>query len=193
MKWLNRILKEENGQDVVEFAMVLPLFLLLIMGIIDFGWMFFNYISVANSARNAARIACVEYVDVAIDKVSAQGGGFAKVSANGKVYTYDLLDVTEGAANALTNEEADIVKTVKNTLPGSVDNVAIKVDYTYDDSEDAERNGFAVEKRSNGDVTVTVTGRMRVLTPVLGVTADHMMKDIESDATFKVEKQFNSD
>ena len=33
-------LKREKGQSIVEFALVLPLILLIVCGIIDFGWLF---------------------------------------------------------------------------------------------------------------------------------------------------------
>ena len=35
--------KRENGQSAVEFALVLPILLLIVCGILDFGWLFYNY------------------------------------------------------------------------------------------------------------------------------------------------------
>jgi Flp pilus assembly protein TadG len=48
-----------RGQALVEFALVLPLLLLLVFGIIDAGRLIYTYNTVANSARNAARVAIV--------------------------------------------------------------------------------------------------------------------------------------
>jgi Flp pilus assembly protein TadG len=45
----------EAGQDLVEYALVLPLFLLLTISIFEFGILFFQYGTVANAAREAAR------------------------------------------------------------------------------------------------------------------------------------------
>lgn len=42
---------------MVEFALVLPVFLLLVAGIIDFGFMFYSRMSVINAAREGARAA----------------------------------------------------------------------------------------------------------------------------------------
>lgn len=42
---------------MVEFALVLPLLLLVVLGIIDFGFMFQRYEVVTNAAREGARVA----------------------------------------------------------------------------------------------------------------------------------------
>jgi Flp pilus assembly protein TadG len=46
----------ERGQAVIEFALTLPLLLLTVMGIFDFGLMFQKYEAVTNAAREGARI-----------------------------------------------------------------------------------------------------------------------------------------
>jgi Flp pilus assembly protein TadG len=43
------------AQSIVEFALVIPLFLLLVLALIDFGRMLFTYVSVANGSRELAR------------------------------------------------------------------------------------------------------------------------------------------
>jgi Flp pilus assembly protein TadG len=48
-----------RGQALVEFALVLPVFLLIVFGIIDAGRLIFTYNTVSNAARNAARVAIV--------------------------------------------------------------------------------------------------------------------------------------
>ena len=59
--------KAEDGQSMLEFVLVLPVFMLLLALVLDFGWLFYTQLGVENSARNAARIACVEYTRVAYD------------------------------------------------------------------------------------------------------------------------------
>src|SRR5512139_653353 len=44
-----------RGQSMVEFALALPLLLLLIFGIIEVGRMVFTYSSVVNASREAVR------------------------------------------------------------------------------------------------------------------------------------------
>jgi len=54
-----RIRSRGRGQSLVEFAVILPIFLLLVMGIVDFGWGLKSWISVTNAAREAARYGAV--------------------------------------------------------------------------------------------------------------------------------------
>jgi Flp pilus assembly protein TadG len=55
-KHLNRILHgRAKAQGMVEFALVIPLFLLVLVGVIEFGFFFFIYSSVNSAAREAAR------------------------------------------------------------------------------------------------------------------------------------------
>lgn len=174
-KKANRLKSKENGQAIIEFALVLPIFLLLVMGIIDFGWLFYNSINVENSARNGARSACVEYTKVCYNE--------ADNTPVDETFTY--YDINE---EETTVQEQDILNSIKNTLPSNVENVEISIEYTYDDSDEAFMNGFNVEDRYKGDVVVTVTCDYKVLTPVLGITCDNMMKTLTSTSTFKVEK-----
>ena len=51
--------KHEEGQAMVEFALILPIFLLILCGIIDFGWLFYNQLSLNNACREGARYAVV--------------------------------------------------------------------------------------------------------------------------------------
>ena len=45
----------QRGQDLVEFALVLPLLLLIVIGVLDLGRVFFASIALANVAREGAR------------------------------------------------------------------------------------------------------------------------------------------
>lgn len=49
-----------DGQSLVEFALVLPILLLMFMGILDFGRAVFAYNSLSNAAREGARVAIVD-------------------------------------------------------------------------------------------------------------------------------------
>ena len=55
-----------HGQSIVETALVLPIMILIIMAIIDFGFLFNNYIVLSNASREAARMAAVGAMDAAI-------------------------------------------------------------------------------------------------------------------------------
>jgi len=51
--------RKANAQGLVEFALITPVLLLLIFGIIDFGWMVFNYAQLYNAVREGARYGSV--------------------------------------------------------------------------------------------------------------------------------------
>lgn len=65
---MQRILKlnQRKGQSLVETALILPIMILILMGIIDFGLMFNNYMIISNASREGARGAAVGMTDALI-------------------------------------------------------------------------------------------------------------------------------
>ncbi len=57
--------RSEEGAALVEMAIVLPLFILLLFGIMEAGWAFSQQVEVRNAAREGARLAVVDYSDAA--------------------------------------------------------------------------------------------------------------------------------
>lgn len=56
-------LKNERGQALVEFALVIPIFMMLLLGILQFGIVFNNYITLTDAARAGSRVAAVSRLD----------------------------------------------------------------------------------------------------------------------------------
>ena len=52
-------MKFQKAQAIVEFALVLPLFLLLMVGLFYFGFAFANYLTVSNTTRSIAHEASI--------------------------------------------------------------------------------------------------------------------------------------
>ena len=63
---------EEDGAAAVEFALLLPLLVVLLFGFIQFGTAFNTKIQATNAAREGARMAVV-----GIDNWTDVGGGIA--------------------------------------------------------------------------------------------------------------------
>lgn len=164
--------KNEEGQSILEFVLVLPIFALVLFLIIDYGWLFINYIESENASRNAARIACVEYKTVNLENGAV---------VSPKLYTLDDLDDDD-----INDETKDIIRQVKNSLPNKADKVKIKISYSND--IEAEVENRTVKNRSSGDVTIYVECRIPVFTPILGSGEDKMHYTLKSSSTFKVEK-----
>jgi len=67
-------LVKEKGQELVEFALLLPLLLALLLGLMEFGIAVFRYNTIANVAREVARYSIVHRNDTAaIDAYIASG------------------------------------------------------------------------------------------------------------------------
>ncbi len=206
-KALKKRKRRESGQSLVEFVLVLPLFAAILMGIMDFGWLFYNYIGVENSARNAARVACIEYetVNVNFDNTSTEYD-LPVVLARYKIEDYETYGlpkykVTKTIEDPATGgqipvdyyEIQDLLDAATAELPKSVTFEDVTVKYSSDEKANGQYTGYRVkQKRPNGDVTVTVHAKMHVLTPILGMFSDHMQFNLTSQSTYKVERASQS-
>jgi Flp pilus assembly protein TadG len=56
---LRSLARDNRGQELVEYALTLPILLLLILGIVEFGMAIFAYNTIANAAREGARVGAV--------------------------------------------------------------------------------------------------------------------------------------
>jgi Flp pilus assembly protein TadG len=70
--------RRSRGQGLVEFAFVLPVFLILFMGVVDLGGVVFAYNSVTNAAREAARLAVVNQDTTKITQRGTQQSAIAR-------------------------------------------------------------------------------------------------------------------
>jgi len=82
----SRARERSVGQSLVEFAFVLPVFVLFLFAIIDFGWLFTQFLGVKQSAREGARLAIVNdcggaagdsCTNAIVQKICARGDGLS--------------------------------------------------------------------------------------------------------------------
>lgn len=71
--------QNERGQAAVEFALILPIILLIVCAVLDFGWVYLHEISAASAAREGARKASVcvsdgDFETQVINRVKSTGG-----------------------------------------------------------------------------------------------------------------------
>ena len=57
------LLKNEKGTSIVEFAIILPLLIMLIFGMVDFASLLYNKAVITNASREGARAAIVYTTD----------------------------------------------------------------------------------------------------------------------------------
>jgi hypothetical protein len=113
IRWLRRV---DSGQALVEFAMVLPVFLLIFAGMSDFALLFKSYQVSLNAAREGARIAVLAGYDA---------NSFAEPKARAAAYM---------AAGGLTCSGCVLVDSPFNIDLGGgkiVKGVRVRVNYTY--------------------------------------------------------------
>ncbi len=66
MRSISRYIRNRRGQAIVELALILPVFLLLLVAMLEFGLVMHDYITVAEAARAGARAAAVRKDDATI-------------------------------------------------------------------------------------------------------------------------------
>lgn len=64
---IRSLVRDNRGQELVEYALTLPILLLLVIGIMEFGVTIFVYNTMANAAREGARVGAV--MDGTLDEI----------------------------------------------------------------------------------------------------------------------------
>lgn len=64
--YIRRFRRNERGATLVEFAIAIPVLLLLIFGIMEFGWIFHGWVTLTAAAREGARLAIVNESEINI-------------------------------------------------------------------------------------------------------------------------------
>lgn len=81
IRWQQR--EDHRGQTLVEFALIVPIFILLLMGIFDLGRAVYGYNTISNASREGVRLAIVNQDATAIrNEVIAQTPGLGLKAAN---------------------------------------------------------------------------------------------------------------
>ena len=116
------LLHREEGQAAFEFVLVLPVFIVLLLLMVDLGIMTYHYVSVSNAVREGARYGAVNcgsdgsctQDDIVTRTIDRSGGILSKPD--------DVGDVTVGWVD---NPPTD------TKLNGKGDSVVVKVNHEY--------------------------------------------------------------
>jgi Flp pilus assembly protein TadG len=108
----------ERGQAIVELALTLPLLLLILLGIFDFGLMFQRFEVIANGAREAARVAVLP--DYSIGQAEAHAVLYLQ---SGGIQTSG-----PGAATVVCSQQPQVIPT---TPSKTVQVMECTVDYDH--------------------------------------------------------------
>lgn len=103
---LKRRILKHKGQTLVETALVLPIILLLIFGIIEFGRILSTNIIVSNASREGARYSAVGYTDEQV-----------RTTVTAKTSTLTIGEININHENQGTEEEkVTVTVTCNHTL-----------------------------------------------------------------------------
>ena len=106
-----RGLRGERGQSMVEYALVLPILLLLLLGIMEFGIGVFNYNTIANAAREGARYGIVHWRDADKGEAGIRAAALALTSGLDQDPLVLVIVPTwpEGAVQVKVTYEAQLI------------------------------------------------------------------------------------
>lgn len=128
-------MKRQKGQDIVEFALLLPIFLLVFCGIIYCGFMFGDYQTVQGIVRNAAREAAVvghytESTDPSqpIDNYKIIADKYNQILKEQKVITHLYVPDAAGVQVVSTNDENE---KPENSVHAKLNLVLTKSDVSF--------------------------------------------------------------
>jgi Flp pilus assembly protein TadG len=99
-----RMVRDTRGAEIIEFALAFPLLMVVLAGILDMGFLFNNYQTLTNAAREGARMAVVpgSTEEAVIDRVNLylEADGMNPAAADTKV-TPVVIDVPGGAMSGV--------------------------------------------------------------------------------------------
>jgi Flp pilus assembly protein TadG len=122
----------ERGQAVIELALTLPLLLVVVFGIIDFGFMFQRYESVTNAAREGARLGILTSAGYTATEAQNRAISYLTASGlNGPLRACGAAVVKDSMCAQLTTQTVTIAG---STPAKTVDQVTVIVEYDHEHS-----------------------------------------------------------
>jgi len=107
----HRIIKSEKGASAVEFALILPILIILVFGIVEFGIAFNNYITITHAAREGARIAAVDLNNTDLKNIIIERAFPVQINED------DIVISTPEGTNIGDPVEVEITYNISITIP----------------------------------------------------------------------------
>ena len=103
--------RTQKGAELIEFALVMPLLLLLVLGIVDFGFLFQRFEVVTNAAREGARLAVLpgystSDVQTRVNDYLEQGG--VPVSAGNPVISLSTVPIPIAGGQTIKGKQVQV-------------------------------------------------------------------------------------
>jgi Flp pilus assembly protein TadG len=112
---IRRLRKTESGAEVIEMAIVLPLLMATLFGIVEFGFLFQRYVFLTNAAAEGARVASLP--------------GYNQADVQARVAAYAAASNITGVS--ATSVAGPIAGPGATSWPGSVVTVSYVYNYQF--------------------------------------------------------------
>jgi Flp pilus assembly protein TadG len=122
---IRRHTPRQDGQAVVEFVVILPVLLLVLLAIYQFGQVFVNYMDVTSAAREGARKAAVSRSAGTCSVVDGLAVASAKAAGSDLNASNLTVTVTRTCTNNSYAQSTDV--TVTATYPYSINIMGVVV------------------------------------------------------------------
>ncbi len=112
---------KERGQSMLEFALTLPVLLIVLAGLLDLGRLYFAYVAVTDAAGEGASYAAIHPDNTAEIVARAQDatGGMVEIDPD-MVDVYQPADLDQAIAVDVTYEFALATPLINAILPDGV-------------------------------------------------------------------------
>jgi Flp pilus assembly protein TadG len=111
------------GQSMVEFALLLPIIVLLLVGVFDLGRAFFSYIAITNAAREGARVVTFWPGKATIADVNT--------AINTEIKDSPMVQVGNIASRVIECGDPSAIVTTSTELQSCTSEHSIRVTLTY--------------------------------------------------------------
>jgi Flp pilus assembly protein TadG len=153
--WRDRA--RESGQSLVEFSIAIPIFLVLVLGMVDLGHVVWANASLANATREGARYAIV------------RGGSYSSRCPVGPPATTAVVPAASAACPYPSPSKQGIVSAVVTNAVAAGNGVTVSVCYGTDCTGDSDMTGATNERGT--PVTVRATSSVPlVIGSLLGMS-----------------------
>ena len=151
--------RRSAGQALVETALVLPLFLILLLGIVDTGRAIWATTSLASAAREAARFAIVH------------GGAWSTQCPVGPPSPDNIIPAASSACPYPSPSKQSIIDAVAAAAPAGGSNLTVTVCY----GSGCVGNTDTTDNSRGHEITVTVSSDVSLIVPsLLGRSSFHL-------------------
>lgn len=182
----------QEGQGLVEFALIIPVFMLVIFGLFDVGRLVFTNSALSQAAREGARVAAAEASWIGVERLScvADESGITSARPGAHVCPADVTAFkshVDGAVNRMAVTLGPISAVHVSCNDGSMDDPAPSGTWTEGSGGDGngcqDDSGNAVS--SSGElVSVRVEYTYQLFTPLVSSLLGSV--DLSGSATMTI-------